>query len=423
MSHARELVKGSFYGLALRVASVLVTFFFNVLLVRALGAEQVGIYYLSIAILSIAVVLVNVGLENGSIRFSSVLIANRNWDDLGSLVRRAGGIVLFLSLVCAGLVLVATSAGLAAFLSKPGLAEALRFVILALPFAAIIALVSRFIQAAKRPATSIFFQSGGIPAVLLIGLLTLPITWNLQTIVVAYPVAAAIVALASVVVLVRTVPITGRSNPAFRMTEVLRAGRTLLPANLINKVVRPWTAVLCLGVWGSAIDIAWFSTANRVAALISFAVLPVTTILAPKIAVMYKEGDVDGMYRLSVRATLLIALIALPAILPVIFAPEFIMRIFGEEFAAAAGLLLILAAGQLINAVTGPVQSLLIMTGNEKLHQAASYLGGAVVVALCFWLVPKHGAVGAAWALASSLAVTNLMSLYLVLRERRDQAS
>ena len=75
-----------------------------------------------------------------------------------------------------------------------------------------------------------------------------------------------------------------------------------------------------------------------------------------------------------------------------------VLSLFGAEFTAASTALLILIAGQLVNAVTGPCNLLLSMTG----HQAttARIMAGAVGVnlALNLALIPRFGIEGAAVA-------------------------
>lgn len=58
--------------------------------------------------------------------------------------------------------------------------------------------------------------------------------------------------------------------------------------------------------------------------------------------------------------------LAVPVLAFMVFFPEFLMGLFGEEYKVAAPLLQILAIGQFINVITGSVGYLLNMTGHEK---------------------------------------------------------
>jgi O-antigen/teichoic acid export membrane protein len=90
------------------------------------------------------------------------------------------------------------------------------------------------------------------------------------------------------------------------------------------------------------------------------------------------------------------------------------MSIYGSEFVGSGSLLLVLAFGQVINVLTGPVQSVLVMTGNEAAHRRASYIGGAAYLVSCITLIPAYGGMGAAVATMCGVVVTNLVSALMV---------
>jgi len=61
-----------------------------------------------------------------------------------------------------------------------------------------------------------------------------------------------------------------------------------------------------------------------------------------------------------------IAAALIPVLICTLF-PVFVLNFFGEEFVAAAPLLVVLSLGQLINVATGSVGFLLLMSGHEKI--------------------------------------------------------
>jgi O-antigen/teichoic acid export membrane protein len=87
------------------------------------------------------------------------------------------------------------------------------------------------------------------------------------------------------------------------------------------------------------------------------------------------------------------------------------MAIFGPEFRESAPLLWYICAAQLFSAACGPVGLLLMMTG----HTGAALVGQAVSLAanLCLglWLIPDHGATGAAIAMAFGIVCVNSILL------------
>ena len=88
---------------------------------------------------------------------------------------------------------------------------------------------------------------------------------------------------------------------------------------------------------------------------------------------------------------------------------RFLLAAFGPGFEDAYIPLVILGAGQLVNALCGPVGLLLMMTGNERLTLAV--LVGSVIVNLVLnvLLIPVWGLTGAAVSTGVSMALWNIL--------------
>ena len=97
-----------------------------------------------------------------------------------------------------------------------------------------------------------------------------------------------------------------------------------------------------------------------------------------------------------------------------IFAAGKVLALFGPGFEKGAYILTILAVGQLVNSLTGSVNYLLIVTGNEIIVRNVTILAAAVLVGLCFILLPNYGALGAAVSAAVAVAGQNLYASYKV---------
>ena len=79
----------------------------------------------------------------------------------------------------------------------------------------------------------------------------------------------------------------------------------------------------------------------------------------------------------------------------------------------------ILAAGNVINALSGSVGYLLVMSGHERLVARVFAAVAALNIVLNTVLIPRIGAPGAATATAVSMALWNLTLIVLV-RNRLD---
>jgi O-antigen/teichoic acid export membrane protein len=109
--------------------------------------------------------------------------------------------------------------------------------------------------------------------------------------------------------------------------------------------------------------------------------------------------------------------VTVPTAAGVIVLGRFLLGLFGDEFVAAYPALVILAAGQIVNALCGTVGSLMIMT---RLHrEAATVFGGAAAlnIALNAVLIPRFGLNGAAIATSTTVVLWNVVMVVLVVRK------
>ena len=98
----------------------------------------------------------------------------------------------------------------------------------------------------------------------------------------------------------------------------------------------------------------------------------------------------------------------------VIIGAPFIMGLFGDEFVSGSLPLIILAIGQFINAATGPVNNVLIMTGRQKLNRNIMVGATIVAVILDLILIPRFGAVGAACVNTGGVLIMNIIPFFLI---------
>jgi len=84
-----------------------------------------------------------------------------------------------------------------------------------------------------------------------------------------------------------------------------------------------------------------------------------------------------------------------------------VLHLFGKGFTGGGTVLLILAAGQLASAATGPTGALLTMTGKQKWELANTISMVVFNFLLNLALIPTMGLIGAAIAMAVSIATIN----------------
>jgi O-antigen/teichoic acid export membrane protein len=154
-----------------------------------------------------------------------------------------------------------------------------------------------------------------------------------------------------------------------------------------------------------------YAIAATIVAFIPIVLQSVNQIFAPTIADLHARGEAELLSRLFQTSTKWVTALTLPLALVVIIFSRVLMRIFGPDFEAGWIILVIGAAGQLVNCATGSVGYLLLMSGNEKRLVRIQSILAVVTITLCVLLVPRWGIAGAAIAAAVGNAGSNLWCL------------
>jgi len=175
-----------------------------------------------------------------------------------------------------------------------------------------------------------------------------------------------------------------------------------------------FSETLLLGLYRAADEVGYYAASLRLVLLVNFLLVALNGALAPKFAVLHRQGEIRELISLARRATLVMLTLSCPIFLALFLLPEILLAWFGDEFTAASTALVILAVGQLVNIATGPVGIILLMTGNAPAMQRHLVITVLVNLALAFLLIPPFGIVGAACSAAAAMAVLNLLLLHSV---------
>ena len=121
----------------------------------------------------------------------------------------------------------------------------------------------------------------------------------------------------------------------------------------------------------------------------------------------YKENKAELQSMLN-SGMIFVTTTSLAAFIAIIIFGDSILSLFGDEFKAGHHLLIILATGQLINALAGPAAYILGLTGAERTVAKTMTNGVILNIALNYTLIPFFGPTGAAIATTTSVAFWNI---------------
>jgi len=416
-----DLARGAVAAFLIRVSGVGLAFGVQVLLARALGLEAWGEYAFMLSWLLVLSLVSTLGLDSASLRFVATY---RKIGDLprlkgflrGSQTTAAGSAVLFGFMGAAVLWLlrgrITTSLALTGWIAC-----------LALPVFVLLNLHSAILRGFKRIVPALLSVEILRPAalgVLVIGVygfgggrLTAPAAM-------AATLAAISAALAFTAAVLRRSSCVELAGVSSRI-EIGAWLAVSLPLLLLGgfQILLSQTDILLVGFLLDTDRAGVYAVASRLSLLVALGLFAVNTIAAPMIAELWAAEERRRLQRLLTVSARALLIATLPLALGLALAGGFALRLFGEGFDQARGALLILIAGQLVNAASGVVASVMIMTGLER--QAARIMGvvAALNLLLNGVLIPQFGIAGAALATASSTVVWNLAMLVTVWRRRR----
>ena len=138
-------------------------------------------------------------------------------------------------------------------------------------------------------------------------------------------------------------------------------------------------------------------------------------IAAPKFAEYYYAGKMEDLFHVAHKSARLIFWATSPILVVLVFLGHPIMKfVFGTEFTVAYPAMLVLVAGQFVNAVSGSTGIFMNMTGRQAAFRNIMTASAVLNVLLCLALVPRFGTLGAACSGALCLVTWNLVTLYYI---------
>jgi O-antigen/teichoic acid export membrane protein len=398
-----------------RGAALLLGFGVAIILARVLGPVGLGKFKLGSVVVALITTYCVLGLDRALLRYIPVL-ETRGGAGIRRLLLRSGGLVFALSLLFSGLLFVSAPVIADRYFHSPEMTGVLRMFSIQLPVLALLRFFAGAVTAAKRVDFSSKITNVFSPALflLLVPLLAL-----------LYPglhgvITARLVAQFSAVVWL-AVFLANRYGPS---TEQRRSDigtfKSYLQLSLpLFFIVAGYqllgqTDMLVLGYFVSEKEVGIYSVAIKVSAFVLLGPEILLPIVAPLFSELNATNDHVSLEALFSTVTKWFCYSAL-----IIFACMAILRVeilhvFGNAFTAGTTVLLLLAAGQLANAITGPTGVLLTMTGKQKWEVANVACLVLVNLLLNLWWVPKMGKSGAALSTAVSITLINLVKLVQV---------
>lgn len=414
-SHAthRIVLRGAAESISVRVAGVALSYLANVTLSRLLGLSDYGKYAIALSWVLVLALPAKAGFDNSSLRYATIYIERGDSAALRGFIRFAARTVITISLVMGACILLAGAR----------FAHADRFELvwaagMVMPLA-LLALYSVLMRTAQRVIASQFYEQMLRPFLVIAGAGALAIAGAKLTAGNALMITTLAAFAALAVLITHFYAVFGsfiRARPDYApWRQWVAVSVPMLIMGVVQELMNH-VEVILLGLLADARQAGLFAASWRLASLVPFVFVGLSTMGAPLIASAHERGAFDELFRVSSLVAKVGFGFAIVGALGLFLAGEWLLTLFGSEFVAAYPVLATLLLGGIVNAFTGIVGYLMILTGRER--QALAIFAGALLVSigLNLLLIPRFGAVGAAVASSSATAVWNFAMLVYVRR-------
>jgi len=410
-----ELIVAKNAGLSFggNIANIFFKLAISIVLTRSLGPQFFGIYVLTLSIISFGEIIALFGLEDTLVKFISEFRALGDAPRLrGAVLGVIGWVVILSFIVCAGLFLLSPYLAEGVF-AKPDLIPVIKIMAFSLPFSSLHRLSTASLQGVKLIKYKVFVQQLFLPfaRLSLFVISVFVLDYGIKGIVGAYVVTEILGAILSVYFLVRHIPeILGFKPIRVEFKRILSFSSSLFFSTLFKHVMNR-ADVLIMGYFLPATMIGIYGIAKRFTPFIILPLQAFNNIFAPMISDLYtnqKMKELEAQFKTIARW---IFTCSLPIFTLLTFYSEPILSIFGTDFVAGYAVMILLCIGQIVNAASGSVGYMLMMTGRPLANTFNSFLLCITNVGLNLYLIPKYGIIGAALAFVFSNSLVQLLRL------------
>lgn len=407
----KEILSKGASALAIRISGFLAGYLFIYLTVKYFGAETQGRLALSFSAMILGSLMCRLGVD---VHFVKIFAISKNFEDARGLFFKITPLFLLIS-GGLGLLLFLTAKEISQYVfNDPGLTPYLKITAPCLILYTFVLINAAVFRGLKRNNLFAFLFNGGrfIFALLFLLLLNAVLSKDAINPVIAHTGSIFVLfAISGFFIYKFLFPRTRESN--YRVKPFLRSSLPmLLSASMI--VLLGWSDTIILGIFRDSATVGTYSVVLKVAAVVSFSMIAIDSILAPKLSASFHDNDLGLFKKLVLFSTKINGVVSLIIVAGLIFFKDFILSLFGPEFAVGSTALVILCLGQLINAIFGPVGSMFQMTGHQRIWQNILIVTVLINITLNLFLAKKYGINGVAIATAFSMIFSKLVGVYYV---------
>jgi O-antigen/teichoic acid export membrane protein len=400
-----------------RVVSAAIALISQVILARMMGTFEYGIFVLVWTAMVIAGNITCLGFQVSIIRFVPQYREQGDMDRLRGVIYASRMIVFMVStvLTVAGISLVSTFADhMPVYYVAPFL-----FGVVLLPMIAMgdyVAGLSRSQGWALLSLLPVYIVRPVLILIFVVGAIWAGCAPTASNALLASIAACYVATLGALFQAIRSTPTEQKKGP--RTLDIRTWVAVSLPIFLVEGFYFTMTNadVLMVGLYLKPDQVAVYFAAVKILALVHFVNFAVRAGAAQRFSTLLHsrdEGDLSVFARQTVQWMFWPSLVM--AIIMVALGKD-LLSLFGGDFVDGHKLMAILALGIVVRASVGPCESVLTMTGQERICALAYGVALGVNLILNVFLIPAYGLIGAACATALAMMIEAVILAVIVRR-------
>ena len=374
------------------------------LLSTALGPEIFGSYTFAVTVATIVAAFGPIGMDRGAVYFGARYRQSESWAKLRGLLQSTLGISMGSAVVCAFLL----------YLCGPLISEthssAISIAALGAGFWIPLLTLAGQLRAYKDMKGFALTNHILIPTVMSIGAVAVYVGWGgIELALHSFWLA---IAISTTVAVVRMWPRFQNLKklsiePEQDFGALLRYSIPLCFTALLFRL-NLWMDIIMLGVLSDSSEVGLYKIMSALAMLAGIPVSALITIFNPIISEHIERKALPELNELLKTVTRWLFVISIPIVLGMLLLTDLILWPFGTEYMAGEQALIILLLGQIVWIACTPAMRIVPMSGYSLLTLGNSAGAALINIGLNLWLIPKHGAIGAAIATATTLCAWSL---------------
>lgn len=382
---------------------------------RSVSLAQWGLFNLGVSFTALLSTVILLGLNNAVARS---LAHEKNPAEQRAIIRWSLGVSAVVS-AAASILTFLFASQVAGLFHDPALTGVLELLAISVGMGAITPVFAAVFQGFHDVLPNALFNQVVNPAVFVVFVLgLLYLGWGLNAAIVAYVIADVAGLIGSMWYFARrihrhlppTVLPSGRPKPQLWGLSLALWGLGSL------SFLTAYADTLILGVYRSATEVGYYSTAMSLARTLLLGGSILTFVFLPVAARLSREGAYSALRTAYTIASRWILVLSIPLFLLFLLLPsQTVIALFGHRYAPAAVPLQLFAVTAFASSIIGPANACLAGIGRNRAQLASAALSAVANLVLSFSLIPAYGMLGAAiaWGIARALyPASNLLILY-----------